>query len=106
MSTYYCYLLTCFPNNKIRTYIGITNNLEKRIMCHNGILKGGAKSTKMYSNWNYCLIMGDFKTKGDAQSFEALWKNMNKKKSGIKYKLFNLFDLLRHTKWSNIKIKC
>ncbi len=42
--TYFVYLIGCYRNNKVTTYIGYTNNLEKRIKLHN---EGkGAKFTK------------------------------------------------------------
>ena len=42
--TYFVYLIGCYRNNKLTTYIGYTNNLEKRIKLHN---EGkGAKFTK------------------------------------------------------------
>lgn len=102
--SYYCYLLTTVHNGKIQTYIGITNNLENRIRKHNGIIKGGAKCTRRFSNWNYCFVLSNFKTENEAKSFESLWKNMNRKKNGIGYKLQNLFSLLDNPKWKNIKI--
>ena len=41
---YYVYLLVSFRNNKLVSYVGYTNNLQKRIELHN---KGeGAKFTK------------------------------------------------------------
>jgi predicted GIY-YIG superfamily endonuclease len=40
------YLLLNTSNNK--TYVGITNNIDKRIKQHNGILKGGAKFTRAF----------------------------------------------------------
>lgn len=103
--SYYCYFITAFPKHKIQTYIGITNDLGNRIRKHNGIIKGGAKCTRRYSNWSYCMILCNFKDKADAQSFESIWKNKNKKGRGIGYKLCNLFDLLYDPKWKNITIK-
>ena len=42
--TYFVYLIGCYKNNKLTTYIGYTNNLENRIKLHN---EGkGAKFTK------------------------------------------------------------
>ena len=42
--TYFVYLIGSYRNNKLTTYIGYTNNLEKRIKLHN---EGkGAKFTK------------------------------------------------------------
>ena len=40
---WFVYLLENSFNNK--TYLGITNNMDRRIKQHNGILKGGAKYT-------------------------------------------------------------
>lgn len=103
---YYCYLL--ISNNK--TYIGITNDLLLRIKKHNKILKGGAKSTSSLSNWQYHTIIGKFKNKGEALSFEWYWKhkyNKNKwirTKSGIKNKMTRLLELLLDDRWSNINV--
>lgn len=102
--SYYCYLITAFPNGKMKTYIGITNNLERRILQHNQIIKGGAKCTRMYSNWTYCIVLEKFKNKGDACSFETQWKNMNNNKSGIGFKMNNLFYLLTNSRWNDIRI--
>ena len=42
--TYFVYLIGCYKNNKLTTYVGYTNNLERRIKLHN---EGkGAKFTK------------------------------------------------------------
>jgi structure-specific endonuclease subunit SLX1 len=49
MSTYVCYLLRLAKADSAaaRTYVGITNNLTRRLRQHNGEIKGGALSTKM-----------------------------------------------------------
>jgi predicted GIY-YIG superfamily endonuclease len=54
MDSYTLYLLVNNSNNC--TYVGITNNPEKRIRKHNGELVGGAKYTKMKKGdgiWEY-----------------------------------------------------
>lgn len=42
-SEYFLYLLINSANNY--TYVGITNNMERRLRMHNGEIKGGAKYT-------------------------------------------------------------
>ena len=52
-----CYILKSTINNK--TYIGSTNNTERRLRQHNGIICGGAKATKaMIPSEMYCIISG------------------------------------------------
>ena len=60
------YLIT----NGEYTYVGITNDLKKRIRQHNGEIKGGAKYTKdRGTGWKYALIVSGL-TKSSAYSFE------------------------------------
>jgi predicted GIY-YIG superfamily endonuclease len=97
---YYCYLIAFTENNSIkRTYIGITNNLEKRIKQHNGLIKGGAKSTRCSDQWFYYMKVGNFKDKGEALSFEYNWKHS---KSGIGNKIKRLRELLFEPKWRHL----
>jgi len=61
-----------------KTYVGYTNNLEKRLNKHNS--NKGAKSTKGYK-W-LLIYSKKFKSKNDAMSFEYKLKkdkNMRKK---------------------------
>lgn len=44
-SEYFLYLLVNSTNNY--TYVGITNNMDRRLRMHNGEIKGGAKYTTM-----------------------------------------------------------
>ena len=108
---YYCYFIISNKNNKTKTYIGITNNLKKRIKQHNNELKGGAKSTKTSSKWSYHTIMGKFNNLSDAMSFEWYWKHQQTKnnkwihtKSGINNKMKRLLELILEDKWSHINI--
>lgn len=100
---YYCYLINSVlhPNN---TYIGVTNNLEKRIKQHNNILFGGAKSTKKYNDWKYIKII-KFDTKNDALSFEWFSKHYKTKNnkwihtpSGIHNKITRMNELMSNYK--------
>lgn len=43
---FYTYIVRCSDGT---LYTGLTNNLEKRLKEHNGILKGGAKYTRSKS---------------------------------------------------------
>jgi len=44
-SEYFLYLLINSSNNY--TYVGITNNMDRRLRMHNGEIKGGARYTTM-----------------------------------------------------------
>ena len=58
-----------------RTYVGKTNNLERRLKQHNGELGGGAKATKNGQPWKrVCYITGFF-TEVQALQFEWAFKN-------------------------------
>lgn len=62
-----CYLII---NGEGRTYIGITNNIERRLKQHNGILKGGAKSTRGKGPWKLYLYIKGFPNRSIASKFE------------------------------------
>ena len=106
-NNYYCYFIISHLNNK--TYIGITNNLDKRIIKHNQ--SKGAKSTRMSSKWSYHTILGKFKNKGEAMSFEWYWKHQQTKnnkwintKVGMNNKMKRLLELILDDKWKHINI--
>lgn len=47
MSKWFCYLIISTNDKYLNhSYIGITNDLERRLKQHNGIIKGGAKSIR------------------------------------------------------------
>lgn len=96
---YYCYIIISKSHNDY-TYIGTTNNLEKRLDQHNGKLIGGAKSTKKYNDWEYYKII-EFDDNKNAMSFEWYMKhyktNNNKwrhVKPGLDNKLSRLNELV------------
>ena len=74
----YCvYLLTNTCNK--RTYLGITNNSERRLRQHNGNLAGGARYTRAFKgtgDWKYRLQVKGV-TKRQALSIERTAKNKN-----------------------------
>lgn len=104
MTDYYCYLII---NEYNHTYIGITNNLEKRLNQHNKILKYGAKSTRKSNQWKYYFVIGLF-SKSDVLRFEWYWKHKQNKNNkwikvvGLEYRIKRLMELL--TKYNNVKI--
>ena len=97
---YYCYLLqsTSHPNY---TYIGITKDTNKRLKQHNKQLKGGAKATRKFKDWNYVLYV-QLNNKSSALRFEWFWThNQNTKnkwiktKSGLNNKLNRLNSIVK-----------
>jgi predicted GIY-YIG superfamily endonuclease len=82
-TNYVVYLLVNSLHNK--TYVGITNNTQRRIRQHNGELVGGAKYTTTNkpanSIWSYYGWIPDV-NKHLALSFEKKIKIRSKKMSG------------------------
>lgn len=108
LDNYYSYLLT--NESGTSTYIGITNNLDKRLLQHNGVLARGAKATKKSTTWKYEKIVGGF-DKSTAPRFEWYWKHYKSAsgkwyntKSGIDNKINRLHSLLEESEWSHIVI--
>lgn len=108
---YNCYILRSLnPLYLNKTYIGSTNNLQRRIRQHNGELVGGAKAT--YSarpHEHYCIISG-FPNHVSALRCEWLLKHPdNKRKRSAKYngingRIIGLNHLLIHSeKWNLCK---
>ena len=73
-----CYLLKCTYSNV--TYVGITNDLNRRLKQHNGVLSGGAKFTRGRS-WKVYAYLSGFENKSTAASME--WKIKHSGKTGI-----------------------
>lgn len=86
---YVSYLLTNTTTN--RTYIGITNCLERRLRQHNGDLQGGAKYTRSGRPWHVHAIVYPFPTKSAAMRFEWRWKRTGK---GLKRRVAGMGRLL------------
>ena len=68
-----CYLLQNVNNS--RTYIGVTDNMYRRLRQHNGEISGGAKATHGGS-WIVVLCITGFPNRNGALSLETLWKRM------------------------------
>ena len=69
--TYYVYMLKCITSIRKKTYVGYTNNLEKRIILHNS--NKGAKFTK--GNKWIIIYKKKFILKTKAMSYEYKLKN-------------------------------
>ena len=76
---YYVYMLKNISNNKKKTYVGYTHNLNKRLKKHNS--NKGAKSTKGYK-WQL-IFKKKFLSKSTAMSYEYKLKKDRKKRSTI-----------------------
>ncbi len=77
---YVCYILT--SENSSRTYVGITNNLTRRLKQHNGECVGGAKYTKSCRPWKvFGYISGFGDNKIWVLQFEWRLKYLSRKMS-------------------------
>jgi len=103
MEGYKCYIIY----NDNYSYVGITNNINRRIRQHNGIIKGGAKYTQLINstiktNWNYACYVSGFVSKQDALRFEWALKHVKPKyKTGIINRIAKLIILLNKEKWTS-----
>jgi predicted GIY-YIG superfamily endonuclease len=103
---YLCYILNSekksFENH---TYIGSTNDFNRRLRQHNGELKGGAKATqKLKPLIPIILIEGFDEDKKKALSYEWTLKHPNGKKRNIVYhgvegRIKGLIYIITSDKW-------
>ena len=93
MHSYVCYCLQSSVSNK--TYVGVTNNLKRRLRQHNGELVGGARYTKVGGPWSIVMLLGPFPTYQHALHLEWHWKHMAPKKvTGLHGRQVKLVSLL------------
>ena len=78
---YYVYLLKTLDGYPVKSYVGYTNNLNKRLEKHNSNL--GAKSTKGYK-WEF-VYKKKFYSKSKALSFEYILKKDRKERLRLLY---------------------
>jgi putative endonuclease len=93
---YYIYII---KNSFNHSYIGITNNLEKRILLHNS--KKGAKATRKSNDWIYYRTYGKY-SKEKALSLEWYCKHEQSKtgkwrrvKSDLEYKIKHIEEQIK-----------
>ena len=72
---YYVYFIKTLDYYQFKTYVGYTNNLNKRLEKHNSNL--GAKSTRGYK-WEF-VYKKKFYSKSRALSFEFKLKKIEKR---------------------------
>ena len=78
---YYVYFIKTLDGYPVKTYVGYTNNLNKRLEKHN--LNLGAKSTKGYK-WEF-VYKKKFYSKSKALSFEYKLKKDRKERLRLLY---------------------
>ena len=76
---YYVYMIKTIGGTYSKSYVGFTNDVNKRIKKHNE--NKGAKSTKGY-NWEL-VYKRKFLSKKDAMSYEYKLKKNTKKRKKI-----------------------
>ena len=81
---FYTYMIKSISPGPKKTYVGYTNNVEKRLEKHNS--NKGAKSTKGYK-W-LLIYSKKFKSKNEAMSFEYKLKNNKNLRKKILNKSF------------------
>ncbi len=59
-----------------RTYVGVTNDLRRRLDQHNGRIGGGAKSTRAGRPWRLGCTHGPFERQGEALRVEFRLKKV------------------------------
>ena len=78
---YYVYFIKTLDDYPVKTYVGYTNNLNKRLEKHNSNL--GAKSTRGYK-WEF-VYKKKFYSKSKALSFEYKLKKDRKERLRLLY---------------------
>ncbi len=59
-----------------RTYVGVSNDVVRRLSQHNGAARGGAKATRAGRPWRIGSLYGAFASCGDAQRIEYAVKRL------------------------------
>ena len=77
---YYVYLIGSLKNSKVKTYVGYTNNIKKRLTLHN--TGKGAKSTRG-RRW-HLLYYQKYNSKKRAMTEEYKLKKNKNKRADIK----------------------
>ena len=84
--SWFVYLLSTV-DAPIRTYVGATLDIDRRLRQHNGELAGGARATSMVpGGWYRVCYVSGFENQREALRFEWWWKRrssaLSNKKGG------------------------
>ena len=98
MDEWVCYII----KNKNCTYVGVSNDAEKRLRAHNGEIKGGAKyTTSKGPGWKHICIISGFKTKIESMQFEWALKHIRPRNAGgIINRIYKLEILCNKERWT------
>jgi len=99
MDKWSCYII----ENRGYTYVGVSNNVIKRLKAHNGVIKGGAKYTTSKGNgWRHICVINGFPTKIESMQFEWALKHVPPRNAGgIKNRIKKLNILLNKERWTS-----
>lgn len=99
---WYCYFIqSTNPRFSSYTYVGITNNLKRRLRQHNGELVGGAKATKGKGPWEFVCVLSGFPDETNLRQFEWRMHRLSRRsRGGMASRIRNLKKLLEMKKWT------
>jgi predicted GIY-YIG superfamily endonuclease len=60
-----------------RTYVGISTDADRRLDQHNGLRRGGARSTRVGRPWTIATTHGPYPTRTEAQRVERQIKKLS-----------------------------
>ena len=108
--TWNCYILKLANSGRSTFYIGMTNNLKKRLRQHNGEIKGGARFTSRYLKkgftWEFCAIISGLPDKINCLQCEWRLKHPdNHRRRPRRYNsipgiITGCGEVLRDTRWT------
>tara|TARA_B100000424_G_scaffold271657_1_gene275562 strand:+ start:2547 stop:2948 length:402 start_codon:yes stop_codon:yes gene_type:complete len=99
MDKWSCYLI----ENKGYTYCGVSNDVHRRLKCHNGELAGGAKyTTSKGPGWSHICIVHGFQNKIQSMQFEWAVKHVPPRNAGgVTNRVKKLICVLNKEKWTS-----
>jgi len=84
-------IVYCLQNDLTqKTYVGYTNNSQRRLRMHTGLICGGARFTRSYRPWRYLAQVKGFRDNSHAMQFEWIVKHKRKFKSRIETMKYHL----------------